>query len=196
MLGNRVIVKILRSEIFEFTTVDTNGNTGEGTTLSFNLTQYGVIDDTKISLKVNNSPYIDFTFNKVSKILTINNLEVGTQYTIQMLFPCYQTGSIIMEGHSFDLTEEYETADTTIFGDRFTREELTIKKTSFTFEAYKENPIVKKMWDIKKPVVIEIYGDLDDEEPEDIVKGYVKKIDKKISVKDVNKITYEFTSSN
>lgn len=195
MLGNRIVVKILRGEIYETTTVKGSYNTGETTQIIINLAQYGVIDDKKMIVKVNSSSTSNFAFETSSKTLTIKRLSESTEYQIELIFPCYQTGSVIMEGYSFDLSEEYETADTTIFGDRFTREELTIKKTTFTFEAYKENPIVKKMWDYKKPVVVEIYGDLEDEYPEDIVKGYVKKISRKVDIKDVNKITYEFTSS-
>lgn len=195
MLGNRIIVKILRNQTYETTTVRGLYNTGETTQIVINLAQYGVIDSEKMTVKVNNAPTLNHSFEASKKILTIDNLATSTEYKIELIFPCYQTGSVIMEGYSLNLSQEYETADTTIFGDRFTREELTIKKTSFTFEAYKENPIVKKMWDKKKPVVVEIYGDLEDKYPEDIVKGYVKKIERKIDVKDVNKISYEFTSS-
>jgi len=195
MLGNRIIVKILRNETFETTTVRGVYNTGETTQIIINLAQYGVIDSEKMTVKVNNTPTLNYSFEASKKILTIDKLLVGTEYQIELIFPCYQTGSVIMEGYSLNLSEEYETADSTIFGDEFERLELTIKRTTFTFEAYKENPIVKKMWNQKKPVVVEIYGDLEDEYPEDIVKGYVKKIERKIDVKDVNKISYEFTSA-
>lgn len=194
MLGSNIIVKVLKNGTYEHITVRSSQTTqAEINELTVNLSAYAIVDIKKITVKINGVNTINFTYNIESKLLTITQLTPETEYNIEILFPCYQTGSVIMKGHSLNISSEYETVDTTIFGDDFTREELTIKKTSFTFEAYEENAIVKQLWDLKKPVIVEIY---EDEEISDIVKGYLKKIEKKINVKDTTKITYEFTSSN
>lgn len=190
MIANRTIVRTaITQDTLNYLTIDYT-HTTEKTNATLSLLAYLVDFQYGFVVKINDIETTNYNYIKSLKTLNITGLINGD--VIEVNFRGLQVGSVILEGKSYDYSEDREEIDIAIFGDSFNRTELGSKKITLTIEAYKETSLIKDIFKNSKTVLIEIYDEDDDEYPI-ICKGKMIKKGKKTEQKGVINYTYEFS---